>query len=261
MDSIPRTSGIYKIVCVPTGKVYVGSAVDLQVRKRSHWATLRRSSHKNRHLQNAWNKYGESAFEFQVIEQVLIPFLIEREQYWLDKLQAYDRQHGYNARIIADSNRGLVRSEELRRRWSELKLGKKRGPMSQAHREALSLAKRGKKRKPYSPEARLRRGAAMRGRKLSSETRAKIGAANRGKKPSEATRAAQFEATSKLWLVVDPDGNEQVIKGLEGFCRKHGLIAVSMANVAKGKQRRHKGWKCYRVEDSNVLSDPSSSDN
>jgi hypothetical protein len=44
-------------------------------------------------LQNAWNKYGEDNFYFSVLE--LVPDkdkLIEREQYWIDKLNACDRK-------------------------------------------------------------------------------------------------------------------------------------------------------------------------
>lgn len=41
---IPRASGIYFIVCKATGRFYVGSAVNLHERRRSHWTALRGES-------------------------------------------------------------------------------------------------------------------------------------------------------------------------------------------------------------------------
>src|SRR5678810_343959 len=103
MNTIPQTSGIYKWICVPTGKVYVGSAIDLRKRCTWHVADLRHGDHHNKHMQNAWNKYGELAFEFCVIELVLESFLLEREQYWIDRLKAADKRHGFNSAPIAGS--------------------------------------------------------------------------------------------------------------------------------------------------------------
>jgi group I intron endonuclease len=115
----PTTSGIYKIVCLPTGKVYVGSAMNLQQRWREHRTRLALGKHENAYLQNAWNKYGATAFEFVIIEEILIPFLIEREQYWIDKLCCYDRRKGYNLSPTAGSCLGMKHSEERRRNSSE----------------------------------------------------------------------------------------------------------------------------------------------
>ncbi len=65
---LPRSSGVYQIRCVPTGKIYIGSAVDLKARWDGHRRRLRRGVHHNAHLQYAWDKYGEASFEFSVLE-------------------------------------------------------------------------------------------------------------------------------------------------------------------------------------------------
>jgi predicted GIY-YIG superfamily endonuclease len=41
----PHASGVYQIRCIPTGKVYVGSAVDLFKRWAQHHRTLRKGEH------------------------------------------------------------------------------------------------------------------------------------------------------------------------------------------------------------------------
>ena len=66
----PHASGVYQIRCIPTGKIYVGSAVNLSKRQRDHVNSLRQGDHENVYLQRAWDKYGEENFEFTVLEFV-----------------------------------------------------------------------------------------------------------------------------------------------------------------------------------------------
>lgn len=44
-----------------------------------HFGELNRNVHNNKHLQNAWNKYGEESFEFNVLEYCDVELLNERE--------------------------------------------------------------------------------------------------------------------------------------------------------------------------------------
>ena len=62
--------GIYKIINTINNKFYVGSAVNFSRRKTRHFSELRRGKHNNRHLQAAWNKYGEQAFVFVIVEEI-----------------------------------------------------------------------------------------------------------------------------------------------------------------------------------------------
>src|SRR5216684_1737979 len=66
-NPIPATSGIYKITCTANKKIYIGSAVNLYHRKGQHFSDLRQNKHHNPIMQNAWNKYGEQAFIFEVL--------------------------------------------------------------------------------------------------------------------------------------------------------------------------------------------------
>lgn len=61
-----RQSGIYQILCKPTGKVYIGSAVWIAKRKRHHREALLAGKHHSQYLQKAWDKYGPEAFEFSI---------------------------------------------------------------------------------------------------------------------------------------------------------------------------------------------------
>lgn len=224
--SIPRTSGIYQITCLPTGKIYIGSAVDLWDRWRVHRNDLTRRygrEHTNAHLQRAWDKYGESAFVFGVLEYVEPARLIEREQYYLDLLRPYDHNIGFNISKNAGSALGVKHSEETRRKVSSALQGR---PVSKERVAKLVAYWTGRKHRPESIEK-------MRQSKL-------------GKlEPPNAARA-KVEATSKEYIVTDPDGNEFLIKNLNAFCREHGLTSTSMVRLARQRKgvTQHKGWKC-----------------
>ena len=60
--------GIYKIINILNQKYYVGSSINLEERKQKHFRTLRRNKHVNDYLQNAWNKYGEENFKWEIVE-------------------------------------------------------------------------------------------------------------------------------------------------------------------------------------------------
>ena len=98
-----RKAGIYQIINNVDGKCYVGSAINLKRRWQDHRKLLRGNRHHCKYLQNAWNKYGEKKFIFEVLENVYCDNnLIKLEQAWLDFLNPE-----YNTVKIAGNNSGL----------------------------------------------------------------------------------------------------------------------------------------------------------
>lgn len=59
--------GIYTIVHTASGKHYVGSSANLHKRIAEHKRLLKKGTHINRKLQNAFAKYGECSFSFTPI--------------------------------------------------------------------------------------------------------------------------------------------------------------------------------------------------
>jgi group I intron endonuclease len=82
-----RKSGIYQIVNKINGKVYIGSAKHFGDRWYKHKWSLRRNEHENKHLQNAWNKYGKNNFEFVILEECSADERFDLEQKYLDIAQ------------------------------------------------------------------------------------------------------------------------------------------------------------------------------
>ncbi len=74
-------SGIYQILNTRTGRVYIGSSKNVSKRFREHLKALQNGKHINTHLQSSFNKHGEDAFEFKVIEYTTD--LFEREAYYI----------------------------------------------------------------------------------------------------------------------------------------------------------------------------------
>lgn len=95
-------SGIYKIENTVTGSAYVGSAVNLRKRWKTHRSALRNSGKAPPKLLRAWEKYGEAAFEFSKLEACAPEKLLEREQHYIDTLKPR-----YNTRPVAHSNFGV----------------------------------------------------------------------------------------------------------------------------------------------------------
>lgn len=60
---------VYKILNKTTGKFYIGSTSNFEIRKSEHIGMLKNKSHHNKFLQYDWNKYGPSSFDFFPIKQ------------------------------------------------------------------------------------------------------------------------------------------------------------------------------------------------
>jgi group I intron endonuclease len=106
-------SGVYLLRLATTGKVYVGSAIDLEARRRRHFRDLHRGTHANRSLQRAYDR-APGALAFIVLELCEPNALLVTEQAYLDEL--YDGQRRcFNAAPVAGSMLGYRHSAEGRR--------------------------------------------------------------------------------------------------------------------------------------------------
>ncbi|GAB3883429.1 GIY-YIG nuclease family protein [Spirosoma agri] len=100
--------GIYKFTNKTNGMVYVGQAGDIYKRLCGH-----RRLRSTTRFGNALKKYGLDEFIFEVLEQVDdLTRLNEREQFWMDFYQCYDKSKGYNLTPTAGSQRGFKASKE-----------------------------------------------------------------------------------------------------------------------------------------------------
>ena len=175
-------SGIYKILNLITGRVYVGSSYYLNKRFGAHVRCLIRQTHKNKYLQASWNLHGEAAFEFIVLEYCEKEALTAKEQYWIDTLNCVT-PNGYNILPAANSMLGYKQSKE----HIEKRIGSRvYTPLSDETKELIRKANLGKK---LSPETCAKFSAVKKGKqyrlgaKATEETKLKLSKA--GKKRYE----------------------------------------------------------------------------
>jgi len=95
---------IYSILNKENGKIYVGQSVKPNKRLSQHRSQLRGEYHPNHHLQNAFNKYGEEAFEFNVLEYCDDDKLNDNEIWWINYFDSMNQSKGYNLQTGGDSN-------------------------------------------------------------------------------------------------------------------------------------------------------------
>lgn len=89
--------GVYQITCIENGLIYIGSSKNIEQRWKNHRRELRLNRHNNMFLQADWNKYGENAFTFEILEQCKEEERYNLEQQYLDKLLPFYRTgKGYN---------------------------------------------------------------------------------------------------------------------------------------------------------------------
>ena len=161
-----KISAIYQILCTGNGKRYIGSAVSLYQRWACHRSMLNRNVHNNKHLQNAWAKYGERTFQFSVVEPCPISLLIQREQYWIDTLGACSPEVGMNNSPTASTSLGFRHSEETKKKLSDI--AKKRDNSHLLENAARMRGKpspsKGFSGKKWTPEMKLAASINRKGR-------------------------------------------------------------------------------------------------
>jgi group I intron endonuclease len=62
--------GVYRIRNKVNGKSYVGFSTDLQAKLSRHKAELKFGTHRNAELLGEWKSFGESCFEFEILDEL-----------------------------------------------------------------------------------------------------------------------------------------------------------------------------------------------
>jgi group I intron endonuclease len=236
--------GIYKIINIQNDNFYIGSSVNLHRRKIRHFSELRNNKHNNKHLQNAWNKYGENCFVFVIVELVDKKeelHLVENK--WLDG--SVGKKYCYNLGRAAIAPM-LGMCGELSPTW-----GYKHTKES---REKIAAAGRGRE---ISEETRAKRSAKLKGRIISQEQREQIsktlsGEGNywHGKK-----RPDHGKKVSKPVEASAPNGKKIIYSSISKLRKELGLTPTTINRALKsGKQMtrgKMLGWS-FKYVDPNL---------
>lgn len=279
---LPRLSGVYQILCIPTGKIYIGSTVNLRERWSGHRCSLRRGKHQNIFLQRAWNKYGEACFEFSILKFVEASGLLPAEQAWIDKTGCAERKIGFNISRVAGSTGGLfaqvwegfidpdgneITITNLHRFCRQYELD-----FPSMHRLAKGKSKL-KSYKGWRHRNSIRQRDYVKtydgfitpdGRPAGSITNLAAFCREYGLDNTHMVAVANGRICShRGWTYsngkqrlgpktytgfIKPDGQRVIFANLKAFCREHGLEVVHMHEVKSSKRKSHKRWT-WRVSD------------
>lgn len=145
-------SGVYQIINIINGKRYIGSSIDVERRFKEHRRHLCGNYHHNEHLQNAWNKYGEESFMFELIERCEPEDCAKIEQQFIDYYKSANRKFGYNIDEQIE-HAGYHLSAETKEKIRKKAIGRKQSAESI---EKTRLANTGKKRPKQSQKMKDR---------------------------------------------------------------------------------------------------------
>lgn len=122
VEKMEKISGIYKITNIKKEKVYIGSAVHIEVRYKEHKKDLINNLHINTELQTDWNEIGEEYFTFEKLEVVNDKYdLPIRESFYINLYKSkgevynksdpmYEYIRGREDKIIVDKGKNNKKS-------------------------------------------------------------------------------------------------------------------------------------------------------
>lgn len=127
--------GVYAIEC-SDGRCYIGASERVPHRWGQHRSALRLGKSKNRAMQEAYDKLGAAAFNFNFLEPVpLEADLFAAEQRWMDAAQG----RLFNAAPQAGTVKGMTHSAESRARQSLAQQKRCADPNESARRSAVRI--------------------------------------------------------------------------------------------------------------------------
>jgi group I intron endonuclease len=233
-----KKSGIYKIINVINNKFYVGSAVDFRRRKRIHWWKLRRGDHVNKHLQAAWNKYGEKSFTFVIVEEHPEGAdLLAAENVWLKEHVGKD--YCYNVATDATAPT-LGWYGEKNPMW---------GKTFKHTDAALEKIKRASTGRKHSKTTKRKIRAYLIGKPRTAEVRAKIAASVSGERNPNygKPRDASFiEKVSRKVVAIKPDQTAKVYPSIKALREELNIKPPTINRALKSEKPLargpYKGW-------------------
>ncbi len=223
---------IYEIKNKTNNKRYIGQTCqETNHRLYEHKSKLRSGIHENRHLQRAWNKFGEELFEFSIIEYAgTIDQLNLLEEKYMNQYKVLNRNYGYNIRF-GGNNRKL--SEETKLRISKSKTGI---PVhTEESKRKISKFLTGK---PKSEETRRKLSESLKGYVWPDEVKNMWALAHRNNIPYP--------------ILISPDNKEVVVENMTQFCKGTELSQQAMSRLVRGKHVSYKGWTIKQSGDKDA---------
>jgi len=221
---------------------------------------LKQGIHDNEYLQRAWDKYGESEFDFDIIELCDEDQLDSREEHHINRLGALCRDTGYNLGIVVKGNKRHSAESKLKMSIAQKAVRQNNPPRipSIETRAKIALAGTGRTHSPATlakmsavqsarmnlPENKAHMSSVMKGHTKSAETCAKISESKKGKAMHPHTREAIRQANTGKVLTAEHKAKIAAAnKGRKGYVMSDeakARMSISMKGVPKTPEHRAK---------------------
>lgn len=256
-ENLNGLSGVYCAIHRDSLSCYVGSSVNMAVRRQSHLNAVAKGKSQNA-FHRAVRKLGASEFDFEVLEKCSRDELRDREDFWIAFLGSA-KNGGLNTcptsawKGLADVTKerislalkGREHSAEhrantgkaLKALWASRPFPKK----SEEQRRAISERNRARKGK-FSAETLEKMRLANIGRKHTEETKRKVSEANKGKVRSAGARLNYSK--SAMGRVNSPEARAKHSRLMTG--KKH--TAEHKLKIGLGSRRM---WAAKRAAKAN----------
>ena len=256
-------SGVYKLTNKLNGRIYIGSAGEFKERWKTHAKRLKNGKHTNKFLQADFNKCGEEAFVFEVVEVIEGSqenrLLVEQryiDQHYDDQQQCYNltrsvnkrgpKCHSYNPEQTAIKHK----ENPNRHRWSE------------EEKKAISAKLRGH---IVSEETRQKLREKNLGKKHTEESKRKCSESNKGKhkeclfEPEIRKKALEASVEARKGKPAWNKGRQCTEEEKKAISERHKLYCASNPEWVKRQAEAHKGKKQSeetKIKRSKSLSKP-----
>lgn len=231
---------IYSITNQRNNKRYIGISVEFPNRKRNHLWHLRKNKHSNVKLQNAYNKYGEENFSFDVLEELDNAdkmTVLEKEHDYIKKYDTfksgYNMSEGFDGSTLVEWTERQKKLASERWKGNDIWLGRKQ-----------------------SPEHIKKRTAVHKGKVLNDETKRKISESRLGKYRGEEnpfygrshTSEVKQTLSNKLGKKIVCNETGEVFNSLKACADKMDLDRRNIQRVCVGKYKQTKGYSFKFVD-------------
>jgi group I intron endonuclease len=249
---------IYKATNTINGKCYIGKTTGLlDKRRNSHLSSARKGV--SYYFYNAIRKYGESAFEWNIIDSACETEeeLNEMEYHYIMQYKTHKSQNGYNTcwggegacrphteeakQKMSIAHKGKVLTEEHIR-----KIVESRGIqyLSEETKKKIGDAHRGR---VHTEQSRKNMSDAHMGITLTEEAKQRMSDARKGEKHHFYGVVGEKHPLAKMYKITRPDGVIEIITGLAHYCKQNGLSSGGMCEVSSGKRKYHHGYMCEKI--------------
>lgn len=255
-DSTPKYY-VYHIINPKTGSIiYVGKGTGNRYKQhltdKKEYASNKRLNGYIRNLMEEGNppkiiKVAENLTEFDAYE-------LEEEH-----IKQYGRigfdEGGILLNILESGRPPSAKGEDhpwYGRKHKPESIEKAKQTIKLKRQQGLIPSRRGFK---HTEEAKEKNRQAHLGKKRTPEAIEKTRQANLGRPQTDFQKQRAREANQRIWLVITPNGDKEIVINLRKYSLERGLDPGNMMHVASGRFKQYKGYKVIRLPDDFVIPD------